>query len=851
MKNAEVFQAEVLNFLTEHANHYFTAEELNQQLDLHNAAAFKLLVQTLTQLEQDKKIKLNGSGHFGVPAEPQKVSGVFHANDRGFGFISYDPELPDVYVSADNTAFALNGDEVEAEVIKAAVPNSGKGPEGKIINIITRNFTTVVGEFTGFPPSQIASSSQYGYVSLTQRSLQDVPVFITDDGVQPQDGDMVVVDITKFPSEENPKSMLGVAKQDLGNKNAPGVDILSIVYRHGIPTEFPTEVMQEANEIPSEVQPAEKKGRRDLTDQNFVTIDGETSKDFDDAVVVWKMDNGNYHLGVSIADVAHYVTPGTALNAEAFERGTSTYLTDRVLPMLPERLSNGICSLNPQVERLTMTCEMEIDGKGKIVKHEIFPAIIKSAARMTYKAVNQILDDNDAEVRAEYAELVPMFEQMGTLHKILFQMRHDRGAIDFDRPEAKIIVDSEGHPTDIVVSERGTSERMIESFMLAANETVAEHYSRLHVPFVYRVHETPDSEKMRAFYEFINNIGVVAKGDSQNIKPRMLQAVLSKVKGQPVEPVIQIMMLRSMKQAKYADQQLGHFGIAASYYTHFTSPIRRYPDLMVHRLIHWYEENGTDEEAQDQYRDQLADIAKHSSEMERRSIDAERDTDDLKKSEYMLPHVGEEFDAVVSSVTKFGLFIELPNTVEGLVHISTMGDDYYNFVESYMAMVGEHTKKTYRVGQPVKVTLTDIDMDQSQINFKLMPDENTPTSDLGDLVERPKPQRNFQRRNGGNNRRPGGNGQNRNGGSNSRGGYRGNRNGQSSNRSGASNSGNRNHPSSSNNGNRSSSSNSSNHTSSSNSGNRSSSSNRNNHSSSNHSNHPFTIRNSQSHDNHK
>lgn len=825
LKNAELFQAEVLNFLTEHANHYFTAEELDQQLKLRNAAAFKVLVQTLTQLEQDKKIKLNGSGHFGVAVERQKVSGVFHANDRGFGFISYDPELPDVYVSADNTAFALNGDEVEAEVIKEAVPNSGKGPEGKIVNIIKRNFTTVVGEFTGFPTSQVKSSGQFGYVSLTQRSLQDVPVFITDDGVQPQDGDMVVVDITKFPSVENPKSMLGIAKQDLGNKNAPGVDILSIVYRHGIPTEFPDAVMQEANEIPSEVQPEEKQGRRDLTDQNFVTIDGETSKDFDDAVVVWKMDNGHYHLGVSIADVAHYVTPGTALNDEAFERGTSTYLTDRVLPMLPERLSNGICSLNPQVERLTMTCEMEIDAKGNIVKHEIFPAVIKSAARMTYTAVNQILDDNDAEVRAEYAELVPIFEQMGALHKILWQMRHDRGAIDFDKPEAKIIVDSEGHPTDIVVSDRGTSERMIESFMLAANETVAEHYNKLHVPFLYRVHETPDSEKMRAFYEFINNIGVVAKGDSQNIKPRMLQAVLAKIEGQPVQPVIQIMMLRSMKQAKYADQLLGHFGLAAKYYTHFTSPIRRYPDLMVHRLIHWYMENGTDEEAQDKYRDQLDEIAKHSSEMERRSIDAERDTDDLKKAEFMLPHVGEDFDAVVSSVTKFGLFIELPNTVEGLVHISTMGDDYYNFIESYMAMVGEHTKKTYRVGQPVKVTLTDVDMDQSQINFKLLPDENTPTSDLGDLVERPKPRRNFQRREGSNNRRPGGN-SNRNG--NSRGGYRGNRNsssnGNSHNRQGASN-GNRNHSGASTNSNRNRRGGNGNH--------------------------PFTIRNNQSHGEHK
>lgn len=756
LKNNELFQTEVLDFLTQHANHYFSAEELSQQLHLRNAAAFKLLVQTLTQLAHAKKIKLNGSGHFGVAMQRPKVSGIFHANDRGFGFISYDPEQPDVYVSADNTAFALNGDEVEAEIIKQAAPDSGKGPEGQITQIIQRNFTTVVGEFTGFPPSQIKSSGQFGYVSLTQRSLQDVPVFITDDGVHPTDGDMVVVDIIKFPSVDNPKSMLGIAKQDLGNKNAPGVDILAIVYRHGIPTEFPDEVLAEASQIPAEVQPAEKQGRRDLTAQNFVTIDGETSKDFDDAVVAWKLPNGNYHLGVSIADVAHYVKAGSALDKEAYERGTSTYLTDRVLPMLPERLSNGICSLNPNAERLTMTCEMEIDLQGNVVKHEIFPAVIKSAARMTYTAVNQILDDHDESVRAQYADLTPMFDQMGELHHILWKMRHRRGAIDFDEPEAKIIVDDEGHPTDIEVRERGTSERMIESFMLAANETVAKHYYQLHVPFLYRVHETPDSEKIKSFYEFINNIGVVAKGDTENVKPRMLQAILAKIEDQPVEPVVQIMMLRSMKQAKYADQLLGHFGLAAKYYTHFTSPIRRYPDLMVHRLVHWYMENGTSEKAQDKFRDELDEIATHSSNRERRSIDAERDTDDLKKAEYMLPYVGQQFDAVVSSVTKFGLFVELPNTVEGLIHISTMEDDYYNFVESYLAMVGEHTKKTYRIGQPVRVTLTDVDMDQSQINFKLVPDKNTPTSDLGKLVERPKPRRRFSH-NGGNGRPKGAN----------------------------------------------------------------------------------------------
>ncbi len=746
LKKDELFETEVLNFFKQHQKHFYTVEEINERLNLQGASAFKVLVQTLTSFEQEKVIRTDSSGRFAMPEQLKTVAGVFHANDRGFGFISYDPELPDVYVSADNTNYALNGDEVEAEVIKAAQPGSGKGPEGKITAVTKRNFTRVVGEFTGFPPSEVQKVHQFGYVHLTQKSLQDVPVYISDAGVHPTDGDMVVVDVTNYPSTAYPKSMRGVALQDLGNKNAPGVDILSIVYRHGIPTEFPDEVMAEANNIPAEVLEEEKTGRKDLTAQDFVTIDGDSSKDFDDAVVVWKLDNGNYHLGVSIADVSHYVTPGTALDQEAFDRGTSTYLTDRVLPMLPERLSNGICSLNPQVERLTMTCEMEVNPQGEIIDRAIFPSYIKSSARMTYNEVNQILDDKDDAVRSEYADLVPMFEVMGELHKILRDMRHRRGAIDFDEPEAEIIVDENGKPTDIKMRERGTSERMIESFMLAANETVAEHYSKMHVPFLYRVHETPDSEKMRRFYEFINNIGVVAKGDIENITPKMLQKVLEKIDGSALQPVVQIMLLRSFKQAKYADQLLGHFGIAAKYYTHFTSPIRRYPDLMVHRLIHWYQENGTNEEAQARFRDDLDGIATHSSEMERRSIDAERDTDSLKKCEYMLPQVGEEFDAVVSSVTKFGLFIELPNTVEGLVHISTMDDDYYNFVESYLAMVGEHTKRTYRIGQAVRVKLTNVDLEQSQIDFKLLPDENTPTSDLGDLVERPKPRRTFNHR---------------------------------------------------------------------------------------------------------
>ena len=552
---------------------------------------------------------------------------------------------------------------------------------------------------------------------------------------------MVQVDVTGYPSVEAPGQMLGIAKQVLGNKNDPGVDVLSIVYQHDIKTDFPEEVRLQSEAIPDIVLESDKLGRKDLTDQDVVTIDGDDSKDFDDAVNVNKLAIGNYYLGVHIADVSYYVTEGSPLDVEALERGTSTYLTDRVIPMLPFRLSNGICSLNPDVERLALTCEMEINEHGVVVDHKIFPSVIKSTARMTYKNVNKILTDQDADLRAQYERLVPMFETMSELHEILLKKRHNRGAIDFEEDEAKIIVDENGKAIDIDLRQRGLSARMIESFMLAANETVAEHYSTANAPFLYRIHETPDADKMKNFFEFITAYGIQAHGSSKKVTPMMLQEVLTQIEGQPEQPIITTMLLRSMQQAHYSDESLGHFGLGAEFYTHFTSPIRRYPDLMVHRLIHSYATNGMTIEEKEKWAPKLQPIAEQTSLEERRSIDTEREVVDLKKAEYMLDKVGNEYDAVISSVTSFGMFIALPSTVEGLVHISQMKDDYYSFVESQLALVGERTHKMFRIGQPVRVKVANVDLDAHSVDFELLAGEEVPLASaeiLSKIEARPK-----------------------------------------------------------------------------------------------------------------
>ncbi|SMS13768.1 ribonuclease R [Levilactobacillus zymae] len=763
-------KADLTAFFRAHADQTYTVEDISDALHYHGSAAFKLIVQELAQLERDGLVQVTDRGHFQLDPSQKVLTGIFHGNDKGFGFVAYDENKvePDAYIAPDNTMRALNGDTVKIEIVRAGDPRTGKGPEGKVTEIVERHYEQVVGEFM-----QTDDDAGYvGQVRLTDKKLLKYKFYITAVGLKPTPGEVVTAEITEYPNDAHPDAMVGIAKQVIGSVDDPGIDILQIVYQHNIPAEFPEDVMQAADEIPDHVLPEEMQGREDVTNQNLVTIDGESSKDLDDAVTAWKLPNGNYHLGVHIADVSHYVTPGSLIDKEAYKRGTSVYLTDRVIPMLPRRLSNGICSLNEGELRLCMSCDMEIDPEGNVVKHRIHPSVMRSKARMTYTAVNQILEAHDAVTMDRYKELVPMFEDMGDLHRILLKHRKNRGAIDFDDREAEIIVDDKGHAIDVKLRTRGLAERMIESFMLAANETVAEHYFRAKVPFLYRVHETPDGDRVRSFFEFLTAFGINVKGDPNHLRPKMMQGILKQVAGKPEEAMVSVMMLRSLKQARYSDQSLGHFGLGAEFYTHFTSPIRRYPDTMVHRMIHYYEDHGINDASKQVFAPVLEEIGVHTSEMERRAIDAERDTNDMKMAEYMADHVGEEFDAVVSSVMKFGMFVELPNTIEGLIHISRMQDDYYEYVEKYLALVGRNTRRTYRIGQAIRVKVIHVDKEQSEIDFELLNPEDAPVSDLLPHREhrsrgggRFGNNRNNQHGNGGNrNHRNGGNGGNRNNG---------------------------------------------------------------------------------------
>ena len=734
-------QEQILKVLGLNPTISLSAEKIGRLIKKASADDFTPLVQALAKLEREGLVEVTDQGEFKLVPQQEEIVGVFHANQKGFGFVAYDDDLPDIYVNPDHTAHALNGDQVKVKILRAGDPTKDQGPEGAVTEILEHHYDHVVGEF-----KHLTMGNFIGEILLKDKKLTNYRFYVTDQGLNPQDNEVVTATITNYPSDEAPEIMTGAVTEVIGDKDEPGIDILSVVYAHDVPHEFPQEVMDQANAIPLTVQPEEKVGRRDLTDQPLVTIDSIESKDLDDAVVAWQLPNGNYHLGVHIADVSHYVKPGTPLDQEAYKRGTSVYLTDRVIPMLPKRLSNGICSLNPNEERLAMSCEMEINPQGEVVKEEIFPSVIRSHARMTYKAVNKILEAHDEKTRAQYAELVPMFETMADLHRILLKHRHQRGAIDFEAPEAKIIVDETGHPIDIELRDRGLSERMIESFMLAANETVAEHYFKLHVPFLYRIHETPDAERLKSFAEFLSVFGIQMKGDLSAASPKMLQKVLKDVAGTPEEQMVQVMMLRSMQQAKYADEEVGHFGLGAKYYTHFTSPIRRYPDTTVHRLIRWYAEHGTDAAAKAKYEPVLGEIAEHTSMAERRGIDTERDVDSMKKAEYMEDHVGETFDAVVSSVMKFGLFVALENTVEGLIHISAMQDDFYEYIEKHMALVGRRNHHIFQIGQPVKVKLLRVDKDQREVDFELVNPGEAPVTKL-------RAPRQDDRRGGGRNRR--------------------------------------------------------------------------------------------------
>lgn len=700
----------ILTYFKESGTKPLAVHELEQELNIQEAAEFKDLVIALNELEEAGELVRTRKNRFGLPEKMNLVRGTIQMHSKGFAFLIPDePDEADIYIHSSDLGSAMNKDRVLVRVEKRQ--HDGDRAEGTVVRILERAVSQVVGTFE--------NEGSFGFVIVDDKRIPN-DIFIPKKAMNGAvTGHKVIARITKYP--EGRMSAEGEIIQILGHKNDPGIDIISIIHKHGITVDFPEEVLEQAAATPDAIQPEDLEGRRDLRDEVIVTIDGADAKDLDDAVTVKKLDNGNYKLGVYIADVSYYVKEGSPIDKEAFERGTSVYLVDRVIPMIPHRLSNGICSLNPQVDRLTICCEMEINDAGEVVNHEIFPGVIKTTERMTYHDVNKILVDHDKELREKFAPLVPMFEEMEELAKILNKKRMKRGAIDFDFKEAKVLVDDEGKAVDVVLRERSTGERLIEEFMLAANETIAEHFHWLDVPFIHRVHEDPDDGKLETFFEFLAGLGIHVKGTANDIHPQALQKVLNDIKGEPEEMIISKLMLRSMKQAKYDPQSIGHFGLATEFYTHFTSPIRRYPDLIVHRLIRKYLfNNELDPKTQREWKEKMPEIARHTSEMERRAVDAERETDDLKKAEYMQNKIGEEFTGLISSIRNFGMFVELENTVEGLIHVSYLTDDYYHYDERSQALIGERTANMYRVGDEVEVRVVQVNLDERAVDFELV-----------------------------------------------------------------------------------------------------------------------------------
>lgn len=633
--------------------------------------------------------------------------GVFIGNPRGFGFVETGEDEEDIFIPADSVNTALHQDKVQ--VLLKKEQKSGKRREGVILKILERGTAEVVGTFQ--------REGDYGFVVCDNQKLsRDIYISARNShGVR--DGEKVVAQIIDYGTERRKPE--GKITEVLGNIHAPGTDILAIVKSLNIPSEFPVRVMNQAMRVPDHVLDADWDGREDLTGLMTVTIDGEDAKDLDDAVSLTK--EGNiYHLGVHIADVSNYVQGGSAIDKEALKRGTSVYLADRVIPMLPERLSNGICSLNQGVDRLALSCLMDIDGQGNIVAHKITESVIRVDRRMSYEQVRSILEDEETETSRECREFVPMFFLMRELSQLLRSRRHHRGSIDFEFPESKIILNGAGRAIDVRPYEANCATEIIEDFMLMANETVAREYCKGEYPFVYRTHENPDPEKVEELLTLLHHQGIQVRKSREEITPKEIQEILESIQGLPNETMISRLTLRTMKQAKYTTECSGHFGLAARYYCHFTSPIRRYPDLQIHRIIRDNLRGRLQREGKtEHYREILEEVARQSSVCERRAQEAERESDKLKKAEYMSYHLGEEFDGIISGVTGYGLYVELSNTVEGLVHVTSLRDDYYEFDQEAYELRGQLTKKNYHLGQKVRVRVADADAMKRTVDFTL------------------------------------------------------------------------------------------------------------------------------------
>lgn len=692
----------ILNIL-ETNDKAFTIYELKDVLCINTTDELESLIKTLNELENDLTIyHTNKDKYMGFKYSHLK-KGKISITEKGYGFVLLKEE-PDIFISSKNLNGASDGDMVIAEIISK---NSGAKKEGRILRVASKSYDTIVGEFK--------TENDLFTIIPTDKKIKNKIVVTNDSAKDAVDGHIVVANYIK---NINKNTLLCEITHIIGHKNDVGIDIEALIYKNNFSPSFSEEVLEEVKSIPNEVSEEEKAYRRDLRDVTIFTIDGDDTKDIDDAISIKKLANGNYELGVHIADVSYYVKPGTKLYEEAYERGTSVYLVDRVVPMLPHKLSNGICSLNPNVDRLAQSCIMEIDSKGNVVSHEIFESVIRSRIQMTYKKVNNWLENHVVEEGYEpYTDDLTM---MMELSKIIRDNRSARGAIDFDTKEAKILADENGKPTDVILRDHGVGEKMIEDFMIAANETVASHVFWMGLPFVYRVHGTPKEEKVNDFLDFVSSLGYKITG-KVNIKyPSSIENILRQLRDKKEYEVLSTLMLRAMQKAVYQPENIGHFGLASKIYTHFTSPIRRFPDTTVHRLLRTYiYENDQSQKTIDYYKEYLPLLTEHCSLKERDAITCEREVEDMKMAEYMMDHIGEEYKGMISGVTSFGMFIQLPNMIEGLVHINDIPGDYYNYNEKTMSLIGQKTKKKYQIGNEVTVIVKSASKEDSYIDFEI------------------------------------------------------------------------------------------------------------------------------------
>lgn len=690
--------------ILEESDKALSIDELDSALNLNTIEETKAFSDALRELEDSYEIYRSNKNRYMLLENSNLRKGILRMNKKGFGFVEVSGEEEDIFIAPDNINKALNKDTVIVEILNK---NSGEKREGRIVKTLERDLSTIVGE--------IYFKKDKGYIIPDDKKLDIQLEIDRDKSHGAVDGHKVVVKILRNITKNRYK---GEVVRIIGHKNDPGVDILSIVCKYEINDTFPEEVIEELDSIPEEVREQDKKGRKDLTDVTIFTIDGDDTKDIDDAISVEKLKNGNYKLGVHIADVSYYVKEGSPLDKEAMDRGTSVYLVDRVIPMLPHKLSNGICSLNPGVERLAISCVMEIDNNGKTVDYEIFPSIIKSRLQMTYKKVNQVIEKN--EIPEGYEPFVNDLKLMDELSQIIRKAKINRGYIDFDVDEAKIIVDENCHPTDIVLRNRGRGENLIEDFMIQANECVATHIFYMDLPFIYRVHEYPKEEKIRDFISFIQSLGYTVKFNTKDISPKAIQNLINQLKDKKEFKVLSSLLLRNMQKAIYLPQNLGHYGLASKCYTHFTSPIRRYPDTTVHRLLRTYLFNDDiSNQTINKWQEKLVYIAENSSFKERESVECEREVEDMKMAEYMEDHIGEEYKGIISGVTNFGMFIQLDNLVEGLIHVNDM-KDYFSFDEVTQSLIGERTKEKFTLGDEVLIKVKAASKEAKTIDFELV-----------------------------------------------------------------------------------------------------------------------------------